>query len=225
MRVPLAGLLEVYDTVPIIRVQATRAAVTGIPADAVTNVFHFDSLTTPVGSTEYQDCADAVEDFFDGANLVTPVAGYIHSLMADALTLKVYDLSDPEPRVPRITETVTSSGAGSSERLPNELAVCLSFQGAAISGLAQARRRGRLFIGPLSGGAWNPATARPSDVFMTDLATAAIRLVEDTATRWAVYSTVLNAAAAVTDGWVDNAFDVQRRRGLAPTIKAAWAPS
>jgi len=47
--------------------------------------------------------------------------------------------------------------------------------------------------------------------------------------KWAVYSpttdavdTIDNAFNDVLDGWVDNAFDTQRRRGPAATTRITW---
>jgi len=36
---------------------------------------------------------------------------------------------------------------------------------------------------------------------------------------WVVYSTVDNAMYPVDNGWVDNSWDTQRRRGVKPTAR------
>jgi hypothetical protein len=47
-------------------------------------------------------------------------------------------------------------------------------------------------------------------------------LVNDTATNWAVYSRRDNAGYLVSNGWVDDAFDIQRRRGVSALVRSLW---
>jgi hypothetical protein len=122
--------------------------------------------------------------------------------------------------------------------LPNEVALCLSYQAVAISGESQARRRGRIFFGPLCNTA-NTLSAtgecRPSAALVTALCGAATLLATPAATaagdlvHWAVYSpttdlteTIDDAFQDVDNGWVDNSFDTQRRRGRDATARTTW---
>jgi len=64
----------------------------------------------------------------------------------------VYDLVEAKPRVPFHTEPTPTTFAPptSSWDLPPEVSLCVSYQGPRVSGLAQNRRRGRLYVGPLA---------------------------------------------------------------------------
>jgi hypothetical protein len=43
-----------------------------------------------------------------------------------------------------------------------------------------------------------------------------------TAWKWAVYSTVNATGVEVTNGWVENAWDTQRRRGRIATVRTVF---
>jgi len=134
------------------------------------------------------------------------------------LTYKAYDLSDPEPRVPFSEGNLGTSTTAGTNSCPPELAVCLSFQGERVSGVSQARRRGRVYLGPLS------PNVMGSDGRVTSAAVTAISNaggVMKTASgmsdwRWGVISTATGGIGftEVDNGWVDDDFDIQRRRGL-----------
>lgn len=99
-----------------------------------------------------------------------------------------------------------------------------SFQGARTSGSVQARRRGRIYIGPLK--TTTSTNGRPNSTAITTLATASSALGIDlnavADTTWCVWSPTSGTAVPITDGWVDNAFDTQRRRGWDPTSRTTY---
>lgn len=136
-----------------------------------------------------------------------------------------YDLSDPPERVPFAISPGPAKTTGTG-RLPPELAICLTYRAQYVSGSSSARRRGRLYIGPLATGACQSTTGRIDSAYVSGIATAASTAVaaSDAAAnwKWAVYSRVDNAARIVTEGWVDNDFDIQRRRSLPPGAKTTW---
>lgn len=125
--------------------------------------------------------------------------------------VRVYDLDDPIPREPDVQTWTLSAAPSPSGPLPNEVAVCLSF----YSGRNLPRSRGRIYLGPLdvncmaSGG----ADQRFSASFSNTLATAVEQLDNDSSLLWVVFSRADNDWGQVTNGWIDNAFDTQRRRG------------
>lgn len=107
------------------------------------------------------------------------------------------------------------------------MACCLSFEATKQSGLNAARRRGRIYIGPLNtttgiGDANN--TQRPSPTFAATLRNAAKAFrsaVNNSGYVWVVHSPTggPTSRAAVASIWTDDAFDTQRRRGAAPKAK------
>lgn len=206
---------------PIVKVQSTLEADSGLPEDVTVNSFYFETAALP----EYENPVPifAVEAFY------TQIATFLSVWLSGHIVHKLYEMSDPEPRIPRVQtgqDIVPGSGA-----LVNEVAVCLSFRGAYESGLPNARRRGRVYIGPLAEGAQGPSTPkRPSDNIRTALLAGAQALkgaLDGTPWDWVVYSPTTagispGAAGAgfpVVQAWVDDAFDTQRRRGVAPTMR------
>jgi hypothetical protein len=111
--------------------------------------------------------------------------------------------------------------------LPPELAICVSFRAALASGVNAARRRGRVYIGPLSDnareGGGDPQVASAARIALAqdadDLLTASNASADWS---WGVYSRTDGILRPVVAGWVDDAFDVQRRRGLEPTTRSTY---
>jgi len=140
--------------------------------------------------------------------------------------VKTYDMADPEPRVAHLATTWNFSSVPSGGPLPPELAICLSFQAVKASGLSQARRRGRIYLGPINV-TQNDTGGRPHTSARTTIATAALAcknaiIANGPGTRWAVWSQIDHLGSAINDGWIDNDWDVQRRRELGPTQRTVW---
>jgi hypothetical protein len=179
---------------------------------------------TPAGATNASDITEyavAFKDFYDD------LAGLIGITIAqNGHEVKWYDLPGPgAPNYPFQIDTFNLASDPSSASLPTEVAVCLSFQGLKIPGEPQNRRRGRVFIGPLTNIA--NSAGRPSSTVLSTLATAATVLT--TSLKGAtvpgslsVWSQVDGAAVIVEDGWIDDAFDTQRRRGVDRTSRTLW---
>lgn len=197
----------------------TWEGVSNLPEDRIVNTWHFD------GSGDFDNVADMLDDFYN----TVPASGGSNTIakfmtvdaMQDDLRIDIYDLSDPIPRVPVYTTTRTMIGMLSSGSLPRETALCLSYQGIKVSGVNQASRRGRVYLGGLAATA--NASGRPTSPFTTcvaekgeDLLSASIASVSWS---WVVYSPTLLTSTPVVSGWCDDAWDTQRRRGLRPTTK------
>jgi hypothetical protein len=139
--------------------------------------------------------------------------------------IKWYDDVDPIPRAPVLTDTFTVSGLSGAAGLPPEVALCVSFQGAQESGVRQARKRGRVYLPFLIAGA-NDTTGRPSSACMT-AAVALGNSLLDASTgaatwHWVSFSKVAPGYAEILNGWVDNEFDTQRRRGRKATARTVF---
>lgn len=212
---------------PIIRATVTIPMDSGVAEDAVTNTFHFNVTDAVAGSA---DIEAKLEEFY-GVNTTTgdSIFGSIMSGNVDNLNvvLRTYNLSDPEPRVPVLTSTLSGLPGPPASALPPELAICLSYRAAYTSGTPNARRRGRIFIGPLNDSVNGAGIAGDVVVFSArdTIAAAADRLAtaSDAVSDWVVRSDVGNTTATVIAGWVDDAFDVQRRRGIRATARSSWS--
>lgn len=200
----------------IIRAISTMQAASGVPEDASVNVFHY-GIVTP--GSEGATVLAAWQTFMRAIYTIFPstVATTGHSL-------RLYDLADPQPRAPYYTGAWSFSAALTGSPLPSEVAICTSFQGARVSGQSQARRRGRMYLGPLDTGVMS-AAGRFDPTQQATIATAMKTLVdslESSSITFGVYSPTDNALVTVENGWVDNAFDVQRRRGIVSTVRSLW---
>lgn len=208
----------------LVRAQWAFVHTSGLPEDTSVNTFYFNAGTP--GTGDYDDIRDCLVDFYDAAN---PTAGarvgsFLSPVLSGDYVLKLYLLDDPEPRTPVATYMGTMS-LGGPDGLPSEVALVLSFQATPVSGQNQARRRGRVFIGPLESGAVDSEGTRPLQQLRDALQEAAERLLADATTNgvpWTVYSKTGDTFAAVEEGWIDNSFDTQRRRGEAPTNRQTW---
>ena len=194
------------------RVQYTFHTDDGIAANYITNTMYYDVITE--NETTYNEILVGF----------TTALAEIDQLLGSSLTLtghecKMYRMSDPEPRSPVYESEFGLSTTGTTQ-LPTEVSVCVSFQGSKVSGLPQSRRRGRIFMGPIAN------TATGTDGRLTN-ANAILfgdfgQSLLDSSTAnsnydWAVYSPTNGTAVNVVDGWVDNEFDTQRRRGRIAT--------
>lgn len=199
------------------RYQVVLKALSGVPADNVTNTLYYDA----VSNADALNAADDIGDFY------LAIDGQLGSSLATTgHEIKVYAMSDPEPRFPIGTPGLGGALAPSTSSLPRDVALCLSFQGARVSGTPQASRRGRIYLGPLTQSLVTVAGI-PNPSQITPIVNAAIALLaaSDASANytWVIYSPTLGTFTPVTDGWIDNEFDTQRSRGLVPTIRNAWS--
>lgn len=192
-----------------------------LPADAVVNTFHFQAPAAD--STAFTAIDTALTNFY--GNLQSFFSSKVN---ANGTRIKIYDMEDLKPRPPRYDVALGLGATVGSTALPAELAVCLSFQGAQVAGIPQARRRGRIYFGPLAGVALSSEKVHAT--MMSSLCTqAGVLLAACSAgdpVQWVVYSQTQpspNFAANVVGGWVDNAVDIQRRRGLKADTRTAWS--
>lgn len=91
----------------------------------------------------------------------------------------------------------------------------------------KARRRGRLYVGPLNNGAFNedqPACPlAPAFTLALRRAGSELKVALGTGGNgWGVWSRRDKVVRRVTGGWTDDAPDIQRRRGITPTTRALW---
>jgi hypothetical protein len=214
------------------RLQLSIARDNGLPEDTVTNTWYVtDQVSSSFGTVSAEPCSDALLTFY------VNMQSWFASILTGTLSVKAYDMSDTEPRAP-VWEDTASWSPGSTS-LPAELACCLSFRGASVSGEPMARRRGRVYLGPLSEGALG--TVSTSDRPVSSSLFAAVDTHYATmVTAWGavgsgyehcVYSPTTDASQTITAScipvelaWMDNAWDVQRRRGAKATSRTTVWP-
>lgn len=199
-----------------IRVQVALHNDSGLDEDDVVNTWHF---TGSANSTDGAAIVDHLETFYDAFD------DWLSNTLSGSCTAKLYNIDALPSGPPFYTETFTIT-PGTGQSLPSEVALCLSYQAAQTPGLDQRNRRGRIYLGPFADAAnTTSGVARPNSTMIGIIGTAATALATaafGTGTPWHVYSSTLGTSAPVVDGWIDNAWDTQRRRGVAPTTRTTW---
>lgn len=189
-----------------------------IPADEVTNTWWF--ARTDLAEWTATDNGVVTTWLTAFYNSVMPLISA--TVNSSALPYKTYNDGDPRPRSPRFTGNLTPTALTATQFGPDEIAMVMSFQADRVSGSVQSRRRGRVYIGPI--GQLN--SDRPPAGNITTLRNAGSTLVAASLAhptmRWVVHSRANNGYSVVTNGWVDNAWDVQRRRGVRATSRTTF---
>lgn len=191
---------------------------TGLPTDVSVNTWCFAG-----GGTDEGDAVPIIaglEEFYDAI-----AARYSPVLNMAATRVKGYSISDPEPRAPFVDEVVDLGTSNTGGVLPEEVAYCMSFQGAPLSGVPQARRRGRIYLGPLSAVVVSMGTSGRAAVLpalltqMADGIGLATSVWNGSGITHCVYSRTNSLAVPIDVYTADDRFDTQRRRGPEPTTR------
>ncbi len=219
----------------ILRAQVVFPFTSNKPEDVTVNTWHFNS------SVSKDQAADQIklvlDEFYNtvpppmvtGGSALAKLADYMSnaiSRVANAGKIKVYDLADGMPR--EATERTLSlfpSSFTDDKELPAEVALCGSF----YAGRNTKRQRGRIYLGPLMVAATEDQTnrSRPTLALRDSLASSLRRLITPTLATvpgidLAVFSRVDGIARVATAGWVDDAWDTQRRRGQDATVRTVF---
>lgn len=212
-----------------LRSQVSLANNSGLPVDVITNTWHWQSNAT-----------DFLTDVSFAHSFLAAFYAQIEEIYGNQISgdyvIKTYNLLDGVPRVPQ-GEYTDSINPSTGTPLPNEVAICMSYHAAPISGTFQGRRRGRIFLGPLDGSVLDD-TSHDGVIQATTQSTIAnagatlYAAANATSCKWAVFSPT-NAGGGptfsapqlaastfpVVNGHVDNAFDTIRSRGTAASTR------
>lgn len=200
------------------RAQVVWPFFSNMPSDVMTNTFSFAELT-PMSLQEAGDeLIVHIRTFYQLVYGTTYLANYIVPANAH---VNFYRIEDAPPRVPYTLPLGIAPITVSASTVPTETSCVLSFQGDRLSGSPQARRRGRIYIGGLATATMVSSTvsAYPTlnALFTAGVRTAADNLMDDlpgSGLRWCVWSPTDQNSVLVTNGWVDNSPDTQRRRSV-----------
>jgi hypothetical protein len=206
----------------VVRAQVVFENRSKMPKDRVVNTFHFADVGP---NPDYGNIAAQLQRFYNEATPGPPSGARLSSFISPVIDrtigsfmIRLYNLGQAPPREAHTFAGVALQGpTATTTPLPNEMAVTLSFYGERNL----RRQRGRIYFGPLTAGAVSEGTAdqRVHLDVQRALTNAAKRLITDVAAfgRWIVLSDVGGEVleTPVVHGWVDDAFDVQRRRGAA----------
>lgn len=207
------------------RVQTILHGVSGLPEDVYVNSWCFRNDTVGGSPETFATLiGERMRDFFDLAPAGNPnpprtfLSGHT---LTNQLTVKTYDLGQAPPRTP-MERNYTLGLMSEVQPFPSEVALCLSF----FAERNLPRSRGRIYFGPMSIAAGTDVTeteSRPIAALRSILAFAGEELMNNTTgATWHVLSQADAIAKEITGGWVDDAFDTQRRRGEAPSSRTLW---
>lgn len=215
------------------RAVVTIPAVSGVARDAVKFDFAFANPSASLAAN--------IVTFFSYVNPTwsTSLSAFLSPTLAHASAgclLQEYDITghldgSATGHPPYNQTTFTLPGGGGSP-LPSELSVVISYH-ADFTGIPEhgpgtrprARYRGRLYVGPMATSALgsDSSSHRPTVAqnCRETLAAAAghFSSLEPT---WSVWSRRDAALRQITQGSVDDAWDVQRRRGEDPVTRTFW---
>lgn len=215
----------------------------GVPEDAVTNTWHFRSQGDASDVDDFEFLSNELGGFYFSAHDIYGVSSFFSQALSravDGASITWYDLSDPIPRAPRYYyEFNLNAAIDTSQSIPAELAVCLSFRGS-LTGIGEgigesvhprARRRNRVYLGPLNNYAIDGV--RPNNEAVVsgdfrDIISEAAGILHANCSAsgrpWVVHSPTDDNVHSIVEWWIDDAFDVQRRRGNLATERTVGAP-
>lgn len=198
--------------------------------DDMMNTWHFMGQRA-----EADNATDMVEDFY------TATSPYQSNSLASMMTnrsvtgvyeIKVYDLEDPKPRAPIYTRGGQVS-VGNADALPQQLSLVFSYEAEGESGTRIQRLRNRVYLG-----GWPAARVSPQgrvvDTFAQEVLNAGRAMLEASEASinlsWCTFSPTMAAgqpnieagAREVARLWVDNSWDIQRRRKISASQRAVW---
>lgn len=218
--------------------QVTLQPLDALPKDEMENVWHFRTTATPTDPADGPDILAKLGAFYTNVPAGgSSIAHYLSPMLQEAALVKIYDEdATVSPRPVFFNGTFTIGTPPSSSGIPEEVALCLSY----YSGRNVAKLRGRVYLGPWGAAAAttgdtgnNPGGSRPSTTLVASIAAAGEALIaaSSSGAQWCLRSGVGFGAPGtktvtyneVTNGWVDNEWDSQRRRRIEATSRTTFA--
>lgn len=192
-----------------------------IPEDTVTNTFHIGGEDTALANAQ-NFAANAGNTLYDWV----PAFGSVEMNWAGA-TVTAYDAEDPSPRPVILLTNLGILTPTNDQPMPPEVALVSSWQAPPVAGIPQARRRGRAYFGPfneLANTLQANQQSRPNPALVTSLVDGIQEFLGNIFPAvLVVFSKAAGAGFIVDNGWVDDAWDTQRRRGNVATSRTSWS--
>jgi len=193
------------------RFQVSLPVTSALPRDRMTNVLHFEHV---IGGQNDAALSGMCSD------IAAMYQKRYHNTTKE-VNVKAYD-TDAAPNLPRANVTVNAGQIWLPDR-PREVALCLSFAG---TNRGDRRGRGRIYLCPqLDSTTVGAATVRPSNALMQwaldffGVSNESLPDIGGVDWKFGVYSRVGTHFTQAQQAWVDDEWDVQRRRGLRETTR------
>lgn len=212
------------------RVDVVLPMFTGDPSDVVVNTFHFESTLTKEQFATNVDIH--LGTFYRSVyGSASQRVSYIDWPMVRG---RVFDLTDPAPRVPVESALFFTDGAGTrGTDVPTEVAAVASFQSNGQPGDVYQRRYNRVFLGAIPPTWFDDSTSssfpRFNNTILTSITDAMKALQVSANGPTDIWVQISRAGGSirtlpVTGGWMDNSPDTQRRRSVDSSFRVNWAP-
>lgn len=194
------------------------------PENVSTNTYSFEA--PPGDEVSLDRIVNGLTAFYQAVQTIFP-----DLVKTTGHLIKIYNQADVSPRAP-VREATFGMAVGGGNSMPPEVAVCLSFQATKASGQPQARRRGRVYLGPIRA-SFLGTGGRPLQTLADAIVINADIVLETFngglapitgapgSARWGIASS-FGQFSEVQNGWVDNEFDTQRRRGRKATVRTTF---
>jgi hypothetical protein len=201
---------------PVLRLQVAVGADTALPRDRFVLTPHFD-VGFDIGNLDASPDAQALCD-----DLAEALRTFFVPARGREIEVKAYDAQGTKPVYP-IGRAIRDQGLYPESPVMREVALCLSF----YSSRNTKRQRGRLYVPAAAAFTGSSMPARPSEAHRIYVGTLApiLQNLGGTNVDWVVYSRVDDTARPVTNWFVDDEWDVQRRRGFRSTTRTVGTTS
>lgn len=208
----------------------------GLPGDLATNTFYFSTANDEPDEAQWSALINNVVAFYntaqgtDAAPLGAFMSEYISRSQCSVRNAP-YDPVTGDEIGDAFVVPFTLAASSDSQDLPLEVAICCSFysDNPLILDRPAARRRGRVFLGPLVVSANESVVDGTPPLVNGNLLTyiahnceALMYQMTDDAWTWEIYSRTNRELYNVTGGWIDNDFDTIRSRGAEASVRRSW---
>nr|CRY96681.1 hypothetical protein [uncultured prokaryote] len=207
-----------------VRAQITLRTSDLIPANYSTNTLHLLVQDSVTQEDDPEGIGFIIEDI---TQLYLDLEGVLGSLSRDGHEIALYDERNPLDSPPIRIETFDFVSFFPPDRLPSEVSIVSSFRAQRQPGVSPRSTRNRVYIGPLRSAALDETTGRVADASRQLIAQAFFDFLQAVADRldvynWVIRSPTLGLSWPIFEGFVDNAFDTQRRRGVESSARSTW---
>lgn len=183
--------------------------------------------TLPISLTLMPDWAQALANYVNALRTVGATRGYQGDML-----VKIYNPLTGLPNYPIYEESFALSGTFGVD-MPLEVALCVSYANTTENSIRRARRRGRHYVpghvetGNLNGRPTTALVEAVADAYADYLGDPFDGTTPPDPVDPCVYSRTEGEGYNITRAYVDNEWDIQRRRGSKPTSRyypTGWGP-
>lgn len=184
----------------------------------VNDVYHLVGTGIIFGGADFQNHANQILTLFRGANTGSGTTFQLYATRG--LLVKVYDMGDPTPRVPKATASHTPTTWQTAGLAPREIACCLSYYG---TNPGIPSQRGRIYIGPFLATDMAETVGGTIQSQLVDLGHGLFDIGGENV-KHVVHSPTKKTDTTVVNYWCNDLWDVIRKREQKEQNRTRLAP-